>query len=282
MEPLSEQPTSGSDWEDLSPPEEGSLPFDYRVELPVFEGPLDLLLHLIRKHEIDIFDIPISLITDKYLAYINWMQALNLDVAGEFLVMASTLAHIKSRMLLPSGEGEDEEEEEEIDPREELVRRLLEYQRYKEAAEELRQRPILDRDVFAHGTATDIPKDQEDESPFSEVSVFKLIEALDRAMRKAKRRVSHDIIVERISIVDRIHELADKLLRVGEATFEELFDEALTKMAVIVTFIALLEMTRLRMVRLHQADGSEVIYVRSLLGAAEDVEQALASARLEE
>ena len=283
MESLNQQPTNGGDWEDLSPPEEGSLPFDYRVELPVFEGPLDLLLHLIRKHEIDIFDIPIALITDKYLAYINWMQALNLDVAGEFLVMASTLAHIKSRMLLPSGEGEDEEEEEELDPREELVRRLLEYQRYKEAAEELRQRPILNRDVFTHGTTTEIPKGREDEeSPFSEVSVFKLIEALDKAMRKAKRRVSHDIIVERISIVDRIHELADKLLRVGEMTFEELFDEALSKMAVIVTFIALLEMSRLRMVRLHQADGSEVIYVRSLLGSAEDVEQALASARLEE
>jgi segregation and condensation protein A len=279
---LNQRPTNGSDWEELSPPEEGSLPLDYRVELPVFEGPLDLLLHLIRKHEIDIFDIPIALITDKYLAYINWMQALNLDVAGEFLVMASTLAHIKSRMLLPSGEGEEEEEEEDLDPREELVRRLLEYQRYKEAAEELRQRPILNRDVFTHGTTTEIPKDQEKESPFSEVSVFKLIEALDKAMRKAKRRVSHDIIVERISIVDRIHELADRLLRVGEMTFEELFDEALTKMAVIVTFIALLEMTRLRMVRLHQTDGSEVIYVRSLLGAAEDVEQALASARLEE
>ena len=282
MESLNQQSTSGSDWEDLSPPEEGSLPFDYRVELPVFEGPLDLLLHLIRKHEIDIFDIPVALITDKYLAYINWMQALNLDVAGEFLVMASTLAHIKSRMLLPSGEGEDEEEEEEIDPREELVRRLLEYQRYKEAAEELRQRPILNRDVFTHGTSAEVPKDPEEESPFSEVSVFKLIEALDRAMRKAKKRVSHDIIVERISIVDRIHELADKMLRRGEVTFEELFDEAMTKMLVIVTFIALLEMTRLRMVRLHQTEGSDVIYVRSLMGTADDVEQALASARVEE
>ena len=281
MEPLNEQKTSGADWEELSPPEESALPVDYRVELPVFEGPLDLLLHLIRKHEIDIFDIPIALITDKYLAYISWMQVLNLDIAGEFLVMASTLAHIKSRLLLPSGEGEEVEEEEEIDPREELVRRLLEYQRYKEAADELRQRPILNRDVFAHGTPTDLPREKE-ESPFSEVSVFKLIEALDRAMHKAKRRVSHDVIVERISIVDRIHELADKLLRKQEVTFEELFEDALTKMMVIVTFIALLEMTRLRMVRLHQADGSEVIYIRSLLGAAEEVEQALASARLEE
>jgi segregation and condensation protein A len=278
---LNEQKTDGTDWEDLSPPEEGALPFDYRVELPVFEGPLDLLLHLIRKHEIDIFDIPISLITEKYLAYIGWMQALNLDIAGEFLVMASTLAHIKSRMLLPSGEGQEEEEEEEIDPREELVRRLLEYQRYKEAAEDLRQRPILDRDVFAHGAPADLPKEKE-ESPFSEVSVFKLIEALDRVMRKAQKRLSHDILVERISIVDRIHELADKLLRQREVTFEDLFEEALTQMMVIVTFIALLEMARLRMIRLHQAEGSEVIYVRSLLGAAEEVEQALASARLED
>jgi segregation and condensation protein A len=126
-----------------------------------------------------------------------------------------------------------------------------------------------------------LPKEKE-ESPFSEVSVFKLIEALDRVMRKAQKRLSHDILVERISIVDRIHELADKLLRQREVTFEDLFEEALTKMMVIVTFIALLEMARLRMIRLHQAEGSEVIYVRSLLGAAEEVEQALASARLED
>ncbi len=281
METLNEQNKESADWEELSPPEEGAIPFDYRVELPVFEGPLDLLLHLIRKHEIDIFDIPVALITDKYLAYIGWMQALNLDIAGEFLVMASTLAHIKSRMLLPSGEGQEDEAEEEVDPREELVRRLLEYQRYKEAAEELRQRPILDRDVFTHGTSNEPPREEES-SPFSEVSVFKLIEALDRAMRKAQKRMSHDIIVERISIVDRIHELADQLLLRQELTFEELFQEAWTRMMVIVTFIALLEMARLRMVRLHQAEGSEVIYVRSLLGAAEEVEQALASARLED
>ncbi len=278
---MNEQKTNGADWEEISPPEDGDLLGDYRVELPVFEGPLDLLLHLIRKHEIDIFDIPIALIADKYLAYIDWMQALNLDVAGEFLVMASTLAHLKSKMLLPLGEAEEGEEEEEVDPREELVRRLLEYQRYKEAAEELRQRPILDRDVFAHGATADPPKEKAD-SPFSEVSVFKLIEALDRAMRKAQKRMSHDIIVERISIVDRIQELADKLLCEREVTFEELFEDAMTKMMVIVTFIALLEMARLRMVRLHQASGSEVIYVRSLLGAAEDVEQALASARMED
>ena len=114
-------------WDGLAPPPGESLLGEYRVELPVFEGPLDLLLHLIRKHEINIFDIPIALITEKYLAYLEWMRVFNLDIAGEFLVMASTLTQIKSKMLLPPEQTEgDEEGEEELDPREELVRRLLE------------------------------------------------------------------------------------------------------------------------------------------------------------
>lgn len=124
--------TNNLDWEDLEA--EPGAPLDgYRITLPNFEGPLDLLLHLIRKHELNIFDIPIALITEKYLSYLQLMQALNLDIAGEFLVMASSLTYIKSRMLLPPEERPAEEEEEEIDPRADLVRRLLDYQRYKEA-----------------------------------------------------------------------------------------------------------------------------------------------------
>lgn len=265
----------GQDWEDLAPPPDGrSLLGDYRVELPVFEGPLDLLLHLIRKHEIDIFDIPVALITDKYLQYLDWMRVLNIDIAAEFLVMAATLAHIKSRMLLPPDESAPAEEgEEEADPRQDLVRRLLQYQRFKEAAESLRDRTLLDRDVFGRGPVIAAPS-EEAEGPFAEVSVFRLIEALDRVLKRASLHLTQEIIVERISVADRIQELADRLLSRQEMTFEELFDDAPDRAAVVVTFVALLEMARLRMIRLHQAEASQVIYVRALLQAT-DMAQAL-------
>lgn len=272
----------------LEPPEpqvaaEPQAAEGYHVDLPVFEGPLDLLLHLIRKHEIDIFDIPISTILEKYIAYIEWMRALNLDVAGEFLVMAATLAQIKSKMLLPPGEGEDDDEEqpEEEDPRQELVRRLLEYQRYKEAATELRDLPILDRDVFARQAAKPTVEGDEEASPFADVSVFKLIEALDRVMRKASKRIPHEILIERISIADRIQELSALLGERREMIFDELFGDAPTRQLIVITFIALLEMTRLQMVRLHQADGGENIYITSRLENV-DLEQALALVRDDE
>jgi len=248
----------------------------YRVELPVFEGPLDLLLHLIRKHEIDIFDIPIAKILDEYLAYLEWMRALNLDVAGEFLVMASTLAQIKSRLLLPpEQQPEDEEQQPQEDPRAELVRRLLEYQRYQEAAEQLKQRPVLLRDVFARQKAGEPPEPEADQQePFAEVSLFRLIEALDKVMRKAALTVPHEVIVERISLATRIEELAELLAQKTEVTFEELFGEQPTRRLVVVTFFALLEMTRLKMIRLHQAQDSETIYVRVRQGSF-DLQQAL-------
>jgi len=267
----------------LHPVGESGLTGGYSVELPVFEGPLDLLLHLIRKHEIDVFDIPISTILEKYIAYIEWMRALNLDVAGEFLVMAATLAQIKSKMLLPPGEGEGEEEEEQDqgDPREELVRRLLEYQRYKEAATELRDRPILDRDVFARRDMPAVVESEDEASPFADVSVFKLIEALDRVMLKASKRIPHEILIERISIADRIQELTAILAERRELIFDELFGDAPTRSFVVITFIALLEMTRLHMIRLHQADGGENLYVTSRLEHI-DLDQALTLIRDDE
>ncbi len=278
---------SGQNEKDLEPPDmhsggESGLVGGYSVELPVFEGPLDLLLHLIRKHEIDIFDIPISTILEKYIAYIEWMRALNLDVAGEFLVMAATLAQIKSKMLLPPGEGEDDQEEpDEGDPREELVKRLLEYQRYKEAAGELRDRPILDRDVFARQATPVVTENEDDASPFADVSIFKLIEALDRVMRNASKRIPHQILIERISIADRIQELTALLAERDDLIFDELFGDAPTRQLVVITFIALLEMTRLHMIRLHQADDGENLYVSSRLEHI-DLEQALALVKDEE
>ena len=274
---MSEQPTEQRDWEDAPPSTSGEGADDYKIQLPVFEGQLDLLLHLIRKHEIDIFDIPVASILEKYLAYLQWMRVLNIDIASEFLVMASTLIHIKSRMLLPPDETEGEEEEEEGDPREELVRRLLEYQRYKEAAEELRDQPILYRDVFVRGTRT--PASDPD-SPFTEVSVYKLIEALDRVLAKADKKISHRIMVERVSIADRIQELAELLRVKAEVIFEEFFEGAVTRPLIVATFLALLEMARLRMVRLHQAEDSEVIHVRGLIGE-EDVTEVLDKTELQ-
>ena len=276
METLSEQ-TPGQDWE-KAPPVDESVLGDYRVELPVFEGPLDLLLHLIRKHEIDIFDIPIALITDKYLAYLEWMRVLDIDIASEFLVMAATLTHIKSRLLLPPDEAVGEDEEPEEDPREELVRRLLEYQRYKEAADDLRDRPILNRDVFVRGVSTPA---EESDSPFNQVSVYRLIEALDRVLKKVDSKVSHKVFIERVSIADRIHELSQMLAGNREMTFEELFEGVRTRSMVVATFLAILEMARLHMIRLHQADDSEVIHIRGVLDTGQ-VELVLSNVNFDE
>src|SRR6187402_2010532 len=173
----------------------------YRVELPVFEGPLDLLLHLIQQHELDILDIPIAFITQKYVEYVTLMNDLNIDVASEYLVMAATLTHIKSKMLLPaSPDDEDEEDEIELDPRAELVRRLLEYQKYKQAAEHLGDRTILGRDIFTRGApapSIDGP------AGLAPVGLFKLLDAFQAVLKRVKQTADHQIDVDRFSISDR-------------------------------------------------------------------------------
>jgi segregation and condensation protein A len=233
----------------------------YRVELDVFEGPLDLLLHLIQKHELDIFDIPISFVTKKYLEYLDWMGKLQIDVASEYLVMAATLAYIKSRMLLPDdpGEGEDEEGIEIEDPRAELVRRLLEYQKYRDAAAQLGGRAILDRDVFTRGDGEAAPSDP---APFAPVSVFKLFEAFDDVLRRAKQTIDHEVMFERISIAERMVELTELLHDRGRMRFEEFFEvgssggheggEPPTTFSLVITFLAMLEMARLGVAQVTQ------------------------------
>ncbi len=254
----------------------------YKVELEVFEGPLDLLLHLVRKHELDIMDIPISFITQKYLEYLDLMSALNLDVAGEYLLMAATLAHIKSRELLPTPPplepGEDGEPGEEIDPRQELIRRLLEYQKYKEAGEHLGGRPVVGRNVWTRGMpredaiAEGIDLDRM--APLAEVPVLKLVEALDRALRQAKVRVTHQVHVDRLSVAERINQIADRLEREGSFAFLTCFsflregaelgwDEI--RHEAVVTFLAVLEMAKLGLIKLSQAEaeaaGETDIYI---------------------
>ena len=233
-----------------------------RVALPAFEGPLDLLLHLIREHEIDVFDIPIALITEKYNASLELMQKLDLDIAGEFLVMAATLAHIKSRMLLPPAEPApgEEEAEPEGDPRAELVQRLLAYQKYREAARELAERPLLGRDVFARRHVP-APSDRPGPPPLVDVSVFRLIEALDRVLKNLTPDHEHEVVRDRMTLSAAMERIVTRLRTDPEVTFLSLFEGHRTRGAVVVTFLALLEMVRLRLVRIRQPEGKADILV---------------------
>ncbi len=222
----------------------------YHVALPAFEGPLDLLLHLIQQHQLDIFDIPIAFVAQRYVEYIQLMQELNIDLASEYLVMAATLTHIKSKMLLPvQPSGQEDEAEDDLDPRGDLVRRLLEYQKYKQAAEELGAHPVLGRDVFLRGASAPTV---DGPAPLAEVSVFKLFDAFQKLLSRVKQNAEHLIDVDRISISERILQLTDLLRDRGLVPFEALFDEGTTRADLVVTFLALLEMTRLRMMRVVQ------------------------------
>src|SRR5690606_13564053 len=242
--------TSGEPCSPASADDTGAAP-GYRVQLPVFEGPLDLLLHLIQQHELDIFDIPIAFVTQKYVEYVTLMHDLNIDVASEYLVMAATLTHIKSKMLLPpSPDDEEEEEDVEVDPRAELVRRLLEYQKYKLAAEQLGDRSILGRDVFTRGAPA---PSVEGPAPLAPIGLFKLLDAFQAVLKRAKQTADHQIDVDRFSISDRINELSDILRTRQRVAFEDLFSKDQTRGDLIVTFLALLEMTRIRLIRLMQA-----------------------------
>jgi segregation and condensation protein A len=226
----------------------------YAVKLNVFEGPLDLLLHLIRLNEVEITDIPIARIGEQYLSYLELMRELDLDVAGEYLVMAATLAWIKSRMLLPP--DREDAEGEEVDPRAELVARLLEYQRYKEVAGELGERRLLGRDVFpAQGPGPTPPPDAEREI---EVGIFELIEAFRRALKAAgPSGAAHEIEVETVTVRERMLVVMD-LLQLREAIdFDEILVDTrggpASRSIVVATFLAVLELTRLEALRLYQS-----------------------------
>ena len=240
---------------------------NFRIELPNFEGPLDLLLHLIRKHELDILDLPISFITDKYLEYLGLMENMNLDIASEYLVMAATLAHIKSKMLLPRPpEDQDDDELDELDPRAELIRRLLEYQKYKTVAADLGVRAIAGRDVFSRGTP---PPAADGPAPLAQVSVFKLLDALKKIAERVNATFSLEVDAERMSIQDRIGDLVELLRERRRCRFDELFEDVSTSYDLVVTFLALLEMAKMRLASIYQTDHEEPIYLEyTLLDAA--------------
>ena len=228
----------------------------YPIRLQHFEGPLDLLIHLIKKNEVNIYDIPITLITEQYLLYISLMQELNLDLAGEFLVMASTLIHIKSKMLLPRPETAEDAAGDEEDPREALVRRLLEHQKYRAAAELLHERELVRGAQHARPDERVEAVVGEDYEPELEVDLFSLMAAFKGVLERASRKPRMVIPPEQISIEDRIAQLLSRLSESDACGFEDLFaDGDGSKPFLIVTFLALLEMIRLKLVRVFQAGG---------------------------
>lgn len=223
----------------------------YKVKLKIFEGPMDLLLHLIQKHEINIYDIPIALITREYLAYIDLMKTLNLDTAGEFLVMAATLTHIKSRMLLPPEEV-SEEDEEGLDPRRELVERLLEYKKYKEASLELKGQENLWIDTYSQGLGNEGPREQE--LVLVNLNLLDLMEAFRKVLSRPSFDAVHEVTIETMTIKDKISWIMDKLEHHESVRFEDLFPGTPARHEIIVTFLALLEIIRLRLVRIEQTE----------------------------
>lgn len=230
---------------------ESAIP-QYPVRLDNFEGPLDLLVHLIRRHEIDIYDIPIALITEQYLEYLELMQELDLDVAGEFLVMAATLIQIKARMLVPRPEAAGEEEDA-GDPRDALVQRLLEHEKYKAAAELLHERQTARSAQWTRpdNRVADIagqPIERE-----IEVDLFSLLQAFQAVMARARERRPLELPEELVSIERRIEQLNARLSETEACGFEDLFEGDRSRSELVTTFLALLEMVRLKLVRLFQS-----------------------------
>ncbi len=236
----------------------------FQVKLEMFEGPLDLLLHLIREHQLDILDIPMATITDEYLRHLALMRELDLDVAGEFLLMAATLIHIKSKMLLPPEETAEDEEAEQEDPRAELVSRLLEYKRFKEAAQTL---GLLESEsALVHRRGAPV-MELEVEGPL-QVSMVELLRAFRGVLSRADKAAPLEITPEEINVGQRIVMLVDRLAAESPVEFGRLFDNATRRVEIVVTFLALLELLRRRLATARQSEsmGAIMIY-RTVEGA---------------
>ena len=243
---------------------ESILP-DYPVKVADFSGPLDLLIHLIKKNQVDIYDIPIVLITNQYLEYLELMRELNLDVAGEFLVMSATLIHIKSRTLVPRLETESSDDLDEEDPRDALVKRLVEHQRFKMAAELLHERETV---RSAQWTRPEGLVEEISGEPFErevEVDLFSLLQAFQSVLKRSREYPAIRLPSEVVSIETRIKELVDKLASGGACGFDELFADTSSRQELITTFLAVLEMIRLKLIRVFQqgACGPIRVYART-------------------
>ncbi len=234
----------------------------YNIKLDVFEGPLDLLLHLIKENEMEIYDISIATITEQYFEYLDLMKNINLELAGDFLVMASTLTYIKSKMLLPVHEDEIEDDELGVDPRDELVRKLIEYKKFKEASYKLREREMTQSQIFARRpNDEDTPDNSE---LLLEVSVFELIKSFNSALERMGGGEEYTVTIEEISVTDKLSEIMSRFEEEESMTFDSLFENDKGKMQIIATFLALLEALRLKVARAHQSKpGGEIIIYRA-------------------
>ena len=228
---------------------------EYKVQFEVFEGPLDLLLYLVKKQEVDIYDVNLTKLATDFLAYIELMKQLDLDIAGDFLVMASTLLHIKSRELLPvNQQAAAEEDPDDEDPRWELIRQLVEYKKFKDAAAQLQNRETEQEQVFLH-TAPKIEFEPEPSAVRPAVSVFDLVSAVSTILKRFQERdQSRDVFADKWSVSEKIELLRNEITTRQKIRFSELFQHATSRMEVVVTFLAMLELTRLKVLICTQAD----------------------------
>lgn len=222
---------------------------EYKVDLEVFEGPLDLLLYLIRKDEVDIYNIPIERITTQYMEYLGVMRMLDLNIAGEFIVMAATLMMIKSRMLLPVEDRSEEEEEEEADPRWDLVRQLVEYKKFKDIASQLQEREFNQENIFEFGGKSVIAVEPDEAGlTLQDVGLFDLIAAFSEVLKKAPAEQLGEIAADRYTVADKIDYLLKTVRGVGSLRFSQMFSRMASRNEIICTFLALLELLRLRQI----------------------------------
>lgn len=250
----------------------------YQVELASFSGPLDLLLFLIKRHHLNVLDIPMAFVCARYLEALNLLQDYTLDVAAEFMFMASELLHIKSRMLLPRVEPEGGSNEEDLDPRATLVARLLAYQTFKDAADNLHALPQLERDNFARAPEAVTPP----EARLREVDAMALVRAFDQVLRRQKPEVRHRVVVEQVPMRLRMHRVLELLAQnvTAPLRFEVVLREVQARVDLIVTFLAILELAKLKLLRIavDEADQNASLYVMARFATAQEAQQRLAGA----
>jgi segregation and condensation protein A len=251
------------------PEDSEQIELPYKVRVENFEGPLDLLLHLIKKNEINIYDIPIAMIAQQYLEYLEAMEELNLNVAGDFLVMAATLLQIKSKMLLPVDETV-EDEEEGPDPREELVRRLLEYKAYKEAARHLDDQEKMWREIFWREQVASVEQVVEEDVPLENVSLFDLVDALKEVLERNPDSKLIEIVPDNLTVRERMNLIVERLEGKDSVSFAALFEGPSHRVVIVVTFLALLELMRLRIARVFQAETFGPILVSRMFSLVPD------------
>ncbi len=238
----------------------------YKIKLQLFEGPLDLLLYLVKKDQLNIYDIPIAQVTEQYIQYLELMKSLDLNLAGEFLVMAATLMQIKSKMLLPAQETDVVEEEGE-DPRAELVRKLLEYERFKEIARELREREASQKELFRRQKTGLDEKDMvadEEKPQYFEASIFDLIDAFSKALKDAPRELFYQVIKDEFTVAEKTHQLLHLMMLNKTVNVSELFSRAKDKIEVIVIFLSILELIKMKEIVIIQKElFGEIAIVRN-------------------